>query len=262
MPRVDNVGGAGFTVDNGTGAAVRTKLQQVIDALRSLQSDSGDPTIGLAKYQLSINEVSASSQILKIRNKDNNGFTVLGDVALENLGLLPKTGGDLSGALGLSAGTNAAPSVNFTDTGTGFYRPASNQIAVSINQQGSYIFNNDGLSVLGSREVRYVDSTINFKYIGFKAPSSVANSTTFTLPNDDGPNGYALVTNGSGTLSWGVAGGGAVGGGSNEIFWENDRTITTDYAITDGKNAGSFGPITIQSGVTVTVGSEETWTVV
>ena len=59
-----------------------------------------------------------------------------------------------------------------------------------------------------------------------------------------------------------VAGGGAVGGGSDEIFWENDQTITQNYTITNGKNAGSFGPITIQSGVTVTVGSGETWTVV
>ena len=32
--------------------------------------------------------------------------------------------------------------------------------------------------------------------------------------------------------------------------------------ISNNKNAGSFGPITIQSGVTVTVGSGETWTVV
>ena len=67
--------------------------------------------------------------------------------------------------------------------------------------------------------------------------------------------GYALVSDGSGTLSWGAAGGGAEGGGTDEIFWENDQTITTNYSITNNKNAGSFGPITIQSGVAVTVGS-------
>mgnify|MGYP003121646168 CR=1 FL=1 len=50
--------------------------------------------------------------------------------------------------------------------------------------------------------------------------------------------------------------------GSNEIFWENDQTVTGDYTITNGKNAGSFGPITISNNVTVTVGSGETWTVV
>lgn len=58
------------------------------------------------------------------------------------------------------------------------------------------------------------------------------------------------------------AGGGATGGGSDEIFWENDQTVTTNYTITNGKNAMSAGPITINSGVTVTVGAGEVWTVV
>lgn len=51
-------------------------------------------------------------------------------------------------------------------------------------------------------------------------------------------------------------------GAVDGIFWENDQTVTVDYTITNGKNAGSFGPITIASGVTVTVGAGETWTVV
>ena len=59
-----------------------------------------------------------------------------------------------------------------------------------------------------------------------------------------------------------TAGGGASGGGSDEIFYENGQNITTNYTISNGKNAMSAGPITIDSGVTVTVGSGETWTVV
>lgn len=66
--------------------------------------------------------------------------------------------------------------------------------------------------------------------------------------------------------AWGAiggdAGGGATGGGSDAIFYENGQTVTTNYTITNGKNAMSAGPITINSGVTVTVGSGETWTVV
>ena len=46
------------------------------------------------------------------------------------------------------------------------------------------------------------------------------------------------------------------------IFYENGQNVTTNYTITNGKNAMSAGPITIDSGVTVTVGSGETWTVV
>ena len=45
-------------------------------------------------------------------------------------------------------------------------------------------------------------------------------------------------------------------------FWENRQTVVTNYTITDSYNAMSAGPITINSGVTVTVGDGETWTVV
>jgi len=55
---------------------------------------------------------------------------------------------------------------------------------------------------------------------------------------------------------------GATGGGSDQIFYENGQTVTTNYTITNGKNAMSAGPITINSGVTVTVGAGETYTIV
>jgi len=61
---------------------------------------------------------------------------------------------------------------------------------------------------------------------------------------------------------WGGLGGGATGGGSDAVFYENDQNVTTNYTITSGSNAMSAGPITIDSGVTVTVPSGSTWTVV
>ena len=51
-------------------------------------------------------------------------------------------------------------------------------------------------------------------------------------------------------------------GASDGIFYENSTTVSSDYTITSGKNAMSAGPITIDSGVTVTVPSGSTWTVV
>jgi len=62
--------------------------------------------------------------------------------------------------------------------------------------------------------------------------------------------------------AWGSVGGGATGGGSDEVFFENGQTVTSNYTITNGKNAMSAGPITINSGVTVTVGTGEVWTIV
>ena len=77
-------------------------------------------------------------------------------------------------------------------------------------------------------------------------------------------NGYMLTaqSGNTGGLTWAPAAAGATGASNDEIFWENGTNVTADYTITNGKNAGSFGPITIDSGVTVTVGSGETWTVV
>ncbi len=68
---------------------------------------------------------------------------------------------------------------------------------------------------------------------------------------------------GDGSALTGLAAG-ATGGnsGANAIFWENEQTVTHDYTIGNNKNAGSFGPITINSGITVTVGAGESWTVI
>mgnify|MGYP003114833019 CR=1 FL=1 len=62
-------------------------------------------------------------------------------------------------------------------------------------------------------------------------------------------------------MEWIVAAAGATGGGTDKVFWENGQTVTTDYTITNGQNAGTWGPVTINSGVTVTVGDGEYWTI-
>jgi hypothetical protein len=60
---------------------------------------------------------------------------------------------------------------------------------------------------------------------------------------------------------WGQLGGGATGGGGDEVFVENSRVVTANYTIPVGKSAESVGPITINSGITVTVSSGERWVV-
>ena len=88
---------------------------------------------------------------------------------------------------------------------------------------------------------------------------SSGNPAVLTVGSAD----QVLTSDGT-DISWGNASAGATGGNSNgnKIFWENEQTVTHDYTIQNNYNAGSFGPITINSGVTVTVGSGENWTVV
>ena len=65
--------------------------------------------------------------------------------------------------------------------------------------------------------------------------------------------GSAEIYNGSAFAAVG-GGAGATGGGSDEVFFESDTNVTTNYTITSGKNAHTVSPV-INSGVTVTVPS-------
>ena len=46
------------------------------------------------------------------------------------------------------------------------------------------------------------------------------------------------------------------------IFYENGQTVTADYTITAGNNAMSAGPITVNTGVNVTVPTNSNWVIV
>lgn len=100
---------------------------------------------------------------------------------------------------------------------------------------------------------------------GFRAPSmttvqrdAISSPVAGLLIYNTTLNSYQ-VYNGS---SWTSVGGGATGGGSDQVFIENDQTVSVNYTITAGKNAGTFGPVSINSGITVTVPSGSVWTVI
>jgi hypothetical protein len=62
--------------------------------------------------------------------------------------------------------------------------------------------------------------------------------------------------------AWGQLGGGATGGGADEVFIENGQTVTTSYSIPVGKNAMSTGPITVDTGAVVTIPDGSRWVVI
>lgn len=78
-----------------------------------------------------------------------------------------------------------------------------------------------------------------------------------------GTSGQVLTSSGaSGAVSWADAsGGGATGGGTDAVFQENKLTVNTNYTIgtniggsgSVGTGASCVGPITVASGVTLTV---------
>ena len=79
----------------------------------------------------------------------------------------------------------------------------------------------------------------------------------------NGSGGFSNVTIGTGlsfsagTLS--ATGGG--GGGVSSTILENDQTISANYTVTAAKNGISVGPVTINTGIAVTVGTGQRWLV-
>ena len=249
-----------YTIENASGANVRIDLNNVFAAIQSSNSKSSD--LVSSQCVAGMPFLNTTSNILKIRNSSNNAFTEIGNIDSANLGLLLRSGGTMTGVLKIDDSNSAStPALSFdTDSDTGLFRKSANKIGLSAGGTEQMFFDADGITLQLQNNLRFADADSSH-YIGLKAPTTISSNVTLTLPATDTPvAGYALVSDGSGTLSWGAAGG--AGGASDGVFWENNQTITSNYTITNNKNAGSFGPITIQSGVTVTVGSGETWTVV
>jgi hypothetical protein len=108
---------------------------------------------------------------------------------------------------------------------------------------------------------------------GFVAQTSITGSadipTGTTGERDGSPSaGYFRFNTTTGTFeghngsAWGSVGGGATGAGGDTVFSENSMIVTTSYTLTSGKSASSVGPITINSGATVTIPSGSRWVII
>jgi hypothetical protein len=61
------------------------------------------------------------------------------------------------------------------------------------------------VNITAQGDLRLEDTT-GGQYVALQAPGTVATNVTFTLPGADGTNGQAIITDGSGNLSFGNAG--------------------------------------------------------
>ena len=127
----------------------------------------------------------------------------------------------VSGTNTITATTTPAPS-SYTNGQTFRFVPAAtNTGAVTINIAG---LGAKAITKLGSTALGAGDLTVG------AATQITYDGTQFQLSSG--------------------AGGGAVAGG---VLFENSTTLTANYTLTTGKNAVAVGPITINTGVTLTV---------
>jgi hypothetical protein len=62
--------------------------------------------------------------------------------------------------------------------------------------------------------------------------------------------------------AWTPFSAGAKGGGTDQVFYENDQVVTTSYEISASANAVSAGPIEISPSASVTVPAGSNWVIV
>lgn len=129
---------------------------------------------------------------------------------------------------------------------------------------GTHKFTGLAAGTTNGDSVRYEQTTLK---TGANASSALPSGTT--AQRDGSPSAGYIRFNSDNTkfegyngTGWTAVGGGATGGGSDAVFIENGQTVTTDYTITTNYNAGSFGPVSINSGVTVTIPTGSVWTIV
>jgi hypothetical protein len=111
-------------------------------------------------------------------------------------------------------------------------------------------FDGTNVQIGATGALRFAD-TDSSNYVAFQSPGVVSANVTWTLPSADGTSGQALSTNGSGTLSWSNVSSTV----ANGCIYLNNLTISSNYTIATSQGAHSVGPITVASGVTLTVSS-------
>ena len=218
---------ADYNIANASGASVRSDMNAVFDAIKTLNSGGSDPSNPEA-FMPYVD--TADSNNLKIRNAANNGFTTVGSVDSANLGLLPRSGGTMTGQiLGDDSSGAASPAYAFdNDTDTGMFRSSANTIKFATSGTARVSVNDAGLDVVNGLALRFQDSS-GSPFVSLKSPSSLSGNIALTLPSAI-VNGGFLQTDGSGNLSFSIV----EGVPSGSVFCRAVATVPTGYLECNG----------------------------
>ena len=164
-----------YVIANGTGAAVRSDLNNALAAIVSQNSGATAPATTYA-YQF---WADTTTNLLKLRNSANSARITLFQLDGE-WSLIP-----------FENGTAAAPSIYFKDSGTdtGFYSPGTDQVGIATGGTARMTIDSNGNLAVDTNSL-YVDATNNRVGIGTSSPSSLLHLSsnlpvlTFTDVND------------------------------------------------------------------------------
>ena len=240
-----SVGDGGLTQNNFTNA-LKSKLDGIEASATADQSNA---------------EIKTAYEA----NSDTNAFTDADHSKLDGIeasATADQTASEIKTAYESNSDTNA-----FTDADhsklDGIAANANNY--VHPNHSGEVTSTADGATVIADNVVDEANLKVsNTPTNGYFLSAQSGNTGGLTwaevdaLPSQSGNSGKYLTTNGS-AASWAVLDTDA--NTTTKGLYEHAHTISANYSITSGNNAIAAGPITINSGVSVTVPSGSTWVI-
>ncbi len=145
----------------------------------------------------------------------------------------------------------SSPSTQTVNSGTDYFNGDGSTVAFTLSR-----------TVLPGTQIIVLVNNI------VQNPSSaytvLNNTITFTSAPPSGGNNIYVIYQAQTVVTAGVAASstaGATGGGNDTIFINNSKTVTTSYAIPDGLNSTSTGPIVIDDGAVITLTGTTRWVV-
>jgi hypothetical protein len=166
------------------------------------------------------------------------------------------TGGTINGT---AIGGSTAAAGSFTSLAASGNTALTGDLAVNGN---TTLGNASGDTILLNAATATIPNNLTFSGTG---TIRLPNGTTAERPSPTAGmiryNTTEASFEGYAAGAWGSIGGGATGAGGDQVFYENELTVTASYTLTTSRNAMSTGPITIDSGVTVTVPTGQRWVI-
>jgi len=199
-----------YVIANGTGAAVRSDLNNALAAIVSNNSGTTEPTTTYAYMRWA----DTTAGVMKMRNGANNAWITLYQLD-----------GEWS-TIAFENGSASAPSIYFKDSGTdtGIYSPGTDQVAISTAGTGRLFVDASGRLLVGTSTARsnVAGQVPQLQLEGLGVPAS-----TLSLTNNaaDAGGGYIFLTKTRGTSI-----------GSNTIVQNNDVLGGLYFVGADGVN--------------------------
>jgi len=237
-----------YVIANGTGAAVRSDINNGLAAIVSNNSGASAPATTYA-YML---WADTSTNLLKLRNGANSAWITVGDLTATNLGLAALASPTFTGTVtiptatistgvGIPLGSAASPTIYFTgDTNTGIYSPGADQFAITTGGSGRVFVDSSGRVGLGTSSpsaTLHVATTgagiqeMQWLRNGQSVAADVGSALVFTGTTSD---------NGLARISGAFAGAATTDGGYMALSTRavTSGTMTERMRITAGGNVG------------------------